>query len=152
MVRERTTAKGMTTADAFMGTPEYVAAEQAADARNADIRADLYSLGCTLYYLLAGRPPFRESTAMKVVLAHVNDVPRPLPEIRADVPAELWEIVQKLLAKNPAQRYQTPTELAQGSDAAGKERVGGAAAKNLKRPKAISSPNAGQPWPPIPVR
>ena len=113
VVRESSTGTSLTAADAFMGTPEYVAPEQAADARQADIRADLYSLGCTLYFLLAGRPPFREATAMKVVLAHVQNVPTPLTELRSDIPAELWAIVQKLLAKDPTQRFQTPSELVQ---------------------------------------
>ena len=140
MVRERTTSKGITTADAFMGTPEYVAPEQAADARDADIRADLYSLGCTLYFLLAGRPPFRESTAMKVVLAHVQDVPRPLPEIRSDVPVELWQIVQKLLAKDPAQRFQQPTELAQALTSFARTASADSPLKQLKKanPVAVS--------------
>ena len=140
MVRERSTGTGLTAADSFMGTPEYVAPEQAADARNADIRADLYSLGCTLYFLLAARPPFRESTAMKVVLAHLQDVPKPLPELREDIPAELWAIVMKLLAKDPAGRYQTPTELVQALTPLAKS---GSAAPPLLNPdkeEALSSP------------
>ena len=139
MVRERTAlGGGLTSADSFMGTPEYVAPEQAEDARQADIRADLYSLGCTLYFLLASRPPFREETAMKVVLAHVNDQPKPLPEIRTDVPAELWAIVQKLLAKNPNGRYQTPAELAQALMPLAKNGSSAPPPADLQKP--ISSP------------
>ena len=109
MVRERTAQSGgLTSADSFMGTPEYVAPEQAADARQADTRADLYSLGCTLYYLLAGRPPFREETAMKVVMAHMQDTPRPLQELRRTCRLSCGRLLQKLLAKDPGQRYQTP--------------------------------------------
>lgn len=97
----------------FMGTPDYVAPEQALDASKADIRADLYSLGCTLYHLLAGRPPFREESAVKQVLAHVEKKPTPLPQVRPDVPPELWAVVARLLAKEPADRYQKPIELAE---------------------------------------
>jgi hypothetical protein len=96
-----------------MGTPEYSAPEQAMDARSADIRADLYSLGCTLYCLLAGRPPFQEDTAIKTILADLEKEPAPLPQLRPDVPAGLWAVLARLLAKDPARRYQTPAEVAQ---------------------------------------
>jgi formylglycine-generating enzyme required for sulfatase activity len=105
--------KGLTQADAFMGTPAYVAPEQAADARSADIRADIYSLGCTLYALLTGRPPFQEGTMVKLVLAHIEKEPRPLHEVRPDVPAELSAVVAQMLAKDPAKRFQKPAEVAQ---------------------------------------
>src|SRR5205823_1935929 len=105
--------QGLTQADSFMGTPEYVAPEQATDARSADTRADIYSLGCTLYALLTGRPPFVEDTMVKLVLAHIEKEPPPLPELRADVPAELSAVLARMLAKDPVQRYQRPVEVAQ---------------------------------------
>jgi len=104
---------GLTAIGSFMGTPDYVAPEQATDARAADIRSDLYGLGCTLYQLLAGRPPFEEDTAVKLVLAHIEKEPTPLQRIRPDVPTALVAVVDKLLAKSPDRRYQTPAELAQ---------------------------------------
>jgi formylglycine-generating enzyme required for sulfatase activity/tRNA A-37 threonylcarbamoyl transferase component Bud32 len=104
--------KGLTAANAYMGTPDYSAPEQAADARSADIRADLYSLGCTLYCLLAGWPPFREDTAVLTILAHLQKEPTPLPRFRSDVPPDLWAVVARLLAKDPAHRYQVPAEVA----------------------------------------
>ena len=110
---EGRTGGGLTAAEAFMGTPEYVAPEQATDARQADIRSDIYSLGCTLYYLLTGRPPFREGTVVKTVLAQINKAPQPLHEIRPEIPAELSALVDKMLAKDPAKRFQTPGEVAQ---------------------------------------
>jgi hypothetical protein len=110
---EHSQAGGLTQQGAFMGTPEYVAPEQATDARAADIRADVYSLGCTLYCLLAGRPPFAADTPLKLVLAHLEQEPPALQEVRPDVPPELAAVVARMLAKDPAQRYQTPAEVAQ---------------------------------------
>ncbi len=105
---------GLTQDGAFMGTPEYVSPEQATDARTADIRADIYSLGCTLYALLAGRPPFAgEATPMKQVLAHIEKEAAPLSKVRPEVPAELSGVVARMLAKDPAKRFQTPGEVAQ---------------------------------------
>jgi serine/threonine protein kinase/tetratricopeptide (TPR) repeat protein len=103
---------GLTQDGAFMGTPEYMAPEQATDARTADIRSDIYSLGCTLYALLAGRLPFNEDTIVKLVLAHLEKEPRPLSEVRPDVPVGLSQVVARMLAKNPAERFQTPAEVA----------------------------------------
>jgi tRNA A-37 threonylcarbamoyl transferase component Bud32 len=112
LASEQGSGTGLTASNAYMGTPEYSAPEQATDARTADIRADLYSLGCTLYCLLAGRPPFREPTPVLTILAHLQQEPRPLPEVRPDVPPALWVVVARLLAKDPARRYQTPAEAA----------------------------------------
>jgi WD40 repeat protein len=110
---ERKAGGGLTQPDAFMGTPQYVAPEQATDARTADTRADIYSLGCTLYALLTGRPPFVEDTMVKLVLAHIEKEPPPLDELRPEVPAGLSAVVAKMLAKDPARRYQRPVEVAQ---------------------------------------
>ena len=110
--RQSMDKNNQTQLQAFMGTPEYVAPEQATDARSADIRADIYSLGCTLYFLLAGQPPFKKDTIVNTIMAQVQDEARPLPELRADVPAGLWTVAAKMLAKKPAERYQTPTEVA----------------------------------------
>jgi hypothetical protein len=96
-----------------MGTPEYVSPEQATDARTADTRADIYSLGCTLYFVLTGRPPFVEDTVVKLVLAQIEKEPTPLHEVRPDVPAALSAVVARMLAKDPARRYQTPIEVAE---------------------------------------
>jgi serine/threonine protein kinase len=86
MRSERNQGGGLTQADAFMGTPEYVSPEQATDARSADTRADIYSLGCTLFFLLTGRPPFQGDTAVKLILAHIEKEPPALQDVRADVP------------------------------------------------------------------
>ncbi|HEV3448688.1 MAG TPA: protein kinase, partial [Gemmataceae bacterium] len=102
---------GLTLAGSIMGTPDYMAPEQAADARQADIRADIYSLGCTLYDLLTGQPPFPEGTIIQKVMAHHERLPRPLADFRADVPRELAAVLARMMAKNPAERYQTPIEV-----------------------------------------
>jgi hypothetical protein len=96
-----------------MGTPDYIAPEQANDAHAADIRADIYSLGCTLYHLLAGQPPFPSGTVLEKVLSHLERQPQPITSLRGDVPAALVEVLARMTAKAPAQRYQTPAEVVQ---------------------------------------
>jgi tRNA A-37 threonylcarbamoyl transferase component Bud32 len=112
MVSENRPKQALTAMGAYMGTPAHSAPEQATDASKADIRADLYSLGSTLYFLLAGRPPYREKTQVLTMLAHLEKEPVPLPELRRDVPEELWRVVACLLAKRPAKRYQKPIDAA----------------------------------------
>src|SRR5262249_29209297 len=104
---------GVTRYGTMMGTPEYVAPEQTLDAANADIRADIYSLGCTLYYLLTGGPPFRERSTYEVLQAHQTKEARALNLVRPEVPEELAAVVRRMMAKDPAERYQTPVEVAQ---------------------------------------
>ncbi|HEX7447399.1 MAG TPA: efflux RND transporter permease subunit [Pirellulales bacterium] len=97
-----------------VGTPDYIAPEQALDARRADIRADIYSLGCTLYQLLCGAPPFPNGTPIQKVMRHQGEAPAPLRSRRADVPRGLAKVVDKMLAKDPNHRYQTPAAVADG--------------------------------------
>ncbi len=104
--------RGLTQTGAIMGTPDYMAPEQATDARRADIRADIYSLGCTLFHLLAGEPPFPDGGALQKVVQHLEKAPRSLSDVRAEVSRELAAVVARMLAKDPAKRYQTPAEVA----------------------------------------
>jgi serine/threonine protein kinase len=103
---------GLTATGEMLGTPAYVAPEQTVDAAHADIRADIYSLGCTLYHLLTGHPPFRGGV-YEVLQAHHSMEAQPLHLIRPDVPEALAAVVKKMMAKDPADRYQTPVEVAQ---------------------------------------
>jgi serine/threonine protein kinase/WD40 repeat protein len=109
---EKAAETALTKSGQMLGTPDYIAPEQTLDAHQADIRADIYSLGCTLYYLLAGRPPFQEASLYALLEAHQRRDAQPLNFVRPDVPVELAAVVGKMLAKDPAKRYQTPIEVA----------------------------------------
>jgi serine/threonine protein kinase len=100
-----------------MGTPDYIAPEQALDSHRADIRADLYSLGCTLYYLFTGKAPFPGGSLSEKLLKHQLQEPWPVEELRPEVPPAVAQLVRKLMAKRPEQRHQTPAELAAALEA-----------------------------------
>lgn len=106
-------AKPLTAEGAVMGTPDYMAPEQAGDSKHVDIRADIYSLGCTLYELLTGDVPFPGGTAMEKVTRHARDPVTPARKLRREIPMALSPVIAKMMAKRPADRYQTPTEVAQ---------------------------------------
>jgi serine/threonine protein kinase len=94
-----------------LGTADYLAPEQALNSHNVDIRADLYSLGGSLYYLLAGKPPYGDgATVQKLVWAQTKP-PIPITGLRDDLPAELLAVLDRLMAKDPATRFQTPAEV-----------------------------------------
>jgi serine/threonine protein kinase len=108
---DRSANGSLTQAGSMVGTPDYIAPEQARDARRVDIRGDLYSLGCSFYYLLSGRAPFPDGTAIEKVLMHQLDEPKPIQEVRPEVDAEVAAVLRKLMAKRPMDRYQTPAEV-----------------------------------------
>jgi serine/threonine protein kinase len=103
---------------ALQGTPDYLAPEQALDFHAADIRADIYSLGCTLFFLLTGQPPFPGGTLPQKLLRHQQAEPPDITNTRTDLPADVPAILRKMLAKSPDDRYQTPGELADALSAA----------------------------------
>ena len=125
-------ATHLTQIGSVMGTPEFIAPEQARDSHTSDVRADLYSLGCTLYFLLTGQPPFPNGTLTEKLIQHQIDEPEsvafirrerllawrgvngpePVSEERLHVPKQVDRVVRRLLEKNPDDRYQTPIELA----------------------------------------
>jgi serine/threonine protein kinase len=94
-----------------MGTTDYMAPEQALDSHSADIRADIYSLGCTLYHLLTGKPPFPGGELAEKLLRHQLHQAPPITELAPDVPQGLAAIVEKMMAKSPDDRQQTPTQV-----------------------------------------
>jgi serine/threonine protein kinase len=128
-----------------MGTPDYLSPEQARDVHSVDIRSDLYSLGCTLYFLLAGRVPFPGGSPLDKLVRHVSEEPAPIQSVRADLPPEMAAIVTRLMAKNPADRFQTPMELSQ---ALAMFAVQGPAALPAHVPAALAAgPGSGDsPW------
>jgi len=102
----------LTGQNVVLGTPDYIAPEQAEDSHAADIRSDIYALGCTLYHLLTGRVPFPGDSVLRKLDAHRKQEPEPMRTIRPEIPAELAAVVARLMAKSPADRYQTPAEVA----------------------------------------
>lgn len=95
-----------------LGTADYLSPEQALDSHTVDVRSDIYSLGCTLYYLLVGHPPFPEGTLANRLLAHQTKQPATIPTLRPEVPPGLVAIVEKMMAKHPDDRFQTARDAA----------------------------------------
>ncbi|HEY1192419.1 MAG TPA: serine/threonine-protein kinase, partial [Gemmata sp.] len=102
----------LTQEGSVLGTPDYLAPEQAKDARAADIRADVYSLGCVMYQCLAGRTPFPEPNIMAQMLKHATEKPAPLSTFVSGLPAGFQAVLDRFLAKSPDARFQTPGEAA----------------------------------------
>ena len=96
----------------IVGTPAYLPPEQALG-RHSDARSDLYSLGCVLYEMVTGRPPFRGDDPVKVIFSHINDLPVMPRKLAPEIPEGLEQVILKLLVKDPDQRYQSAGELCQ---------------------------------------
>ena len=97
----------------ILGTPDYMAPEQARDSHAADVRSDIYSLGCTLFHALAGQPPFHESNMVRMMMRHATEPVPALKKFNPAVPDGLQQIVEWMMAKDAAQRYPTPVRAAQ---------------------------------------
>lgn len=110
-VDEATGRHAMTTAGVALGTPTYMAPEQAAADPHVDHRADIYALGVVAYELLTGQPPFTGTTAQQILGAHVTQAPKPVTEARSAVPPQLAAAIMRCLEKKPADRWQTADEL-----------------------------------------
>ncbi len=135
-----------------LGTADYLSPEQAVNSHTVDLRADIYSLGCTLYYLLTGHPPFNEGTLAQRIMKHQKQAPPSILEERPDAPKELLDICSKMMAKSPDRRYQTAGDVASaltGWLISRGRRVSSASSGNLAA--AIRAENArasGSPLPP----
>ena len=115
-----------------LGTADYLAPEQAADSHTVDTRADIYSLGCSLYFLLTGQPPFTEGTLVQRLISHQTKIPPAVAEFRSDVPDELIQILLKMMAKNRKDRTSTAGDVV--------ERLSSFLATTAKRPELDAAP------------
>ena len=94
-----------------LGTADYVAPEQTINSHDVDVRADIYSLGATFYFLLAGHPPFPEGTVSQKLIAHQTKQPTPIDRLRPEVPPELALVVRRMMAKSVTERFQMPAQI-----------------------------------------
>ena len=108
---ERGGDHGLTQSGMTLGTFDYISPEQARDPRDVDVRSDLYSLGCTLFHMLTGRPPFPGGTVLQKLIQHQEEAPADVRMLNPAVPVELAGIIARLMAKDRDRRYQTPEHL-----------------------------------------
>ncbi len=106
-------AADITVAGTTLGTFDYISPEQAKDPRNVDVRSDIYSLGCTLYHMLTGEPPYAEGTVLQKLLNHQSSEPPDPAKKRPGIPPALSAVVRKMMASDPRDRYASPDELIQ---------------------------------------
>ncbi|MCA9051905.1 MAG: serine/threonine protein kinase, partial [Planctomycetaceae bacterium] len=125
---QQRTASALTIVGSVLGTPDYMAPEQVTDAHRADTRADIYSLGCTFYFLLTGTPPFPDGTVLQKLMAHRDGSPAPVESLRPEVPESVAEIVLRMMARKPEDRFQTPAEVVEAIEALVRQRKPAAAA------------------------
>jgi len=137
------TGNDLTQVGLTMGTPRYMSPEQV-QGKTADPRSDLYSLGCTMYFLLSGRPPFEADDALAIALQHMHETPAPLPTARgrADVPDWLLAIISRLMAKLPTDRFEGAAQVLSAIDqstspAFGASGIGGTAAATVQLQQAM---------------
>jgi serine/threonine protein kinase len=107
-----TAGSHLTQIGTLVGTPDYIAPEQILNPRRADIRADIYSLGGTFYFLLTARPPFVGGSLAEKLCWHQGAEPTPIEQLCPEVPTAVGAVLRKMLAKRPEDRYQTPGEVA----------------------------------------
>jgi hypothetical protein len=99
-----------------VGSPDFIAPEQAMDPKRIDVRADLYSLGCTFYFLLTGQPPFPGGETVQKLMRHQLEEPVPVEDLRPDVTPRVAAVVRRLMAKRPEDRFQSPADAAAALD------------------------------------
>lgn len=107
---------GITRAGTTVGTVDYMSPEQTRDSRSADVRSDIYSLGCTWYQMLTGGPPFPKGSLTNKLQSHATEPPPNPRDENTEIPEATVAILHRMMAKKPADRYQTPTELLEDLD------------------------------------
>ena len=131
-------------ADAILGTADYLAPEQARDSHAADIRADIYSLGATFYFLLTGRPPFAEGTLNQKLIWHQMKAPTPVRKLRPEAPEAMAAVLERMMAKDAAQRYATPAEVVSALAPWAKKAITPPSPSEM--PPVRTAARAGKPW------
>jgi len=145
-----------------MGTADFLAPEQALNSHNVDARADIYSLGCTLYYLVTGQPPFAEGSIAQRIAMHQSRDPKPLRELRADCPPLVESLCQRMMKKSPADRIPSCEKLLQAIEvcreslvppvtSASEQYLPSASARQATRPVAALQSNPSTPAKQVPV-
>lgn len=102
----------LTGENTLLGTPDYLAPEQARNARAVDIRADIYSLGCVLYHVVTGQTPFPDTNVFQLIMRHAHEELRPAHELEPSIPTALHDVIRKMTAKDPDHRYDSPAQAA----------------------------------------
>lgn len=145
-----------------MGTADFLAPEQAINSHNVDARADIYSLGCTLYYLVTGQPPFAEGSIAQRIAMHQSRDPKPLRELRADCPPLVEALCQRMMKKSPADRIPSCEKLLQAIEvcreslvppvtSASEQYLPSASARQATRPVAAQQTSPSTPAKQVPV-
>jgi serine/threonine protein kinase len=132
----------VTRAGSTVGTIDYLAPEQARDSSAADIRSDIYSLGCTLYHMLAGNPPFSDGGLGERILKHLQEDPPDIRQFNPQMSDEFWTLLRRMLAKKPEDRFQTPMELLAALKALPPQASEGGAIRLPRAPSARRSPSS----------
>ena len=143
-VSEATGRHKLTTLGVALGTPSYMAPEQAAADEAIDHRADIYAVGAMAYELLTGRPPFTAGTPQQVLAAQVMEAPLPVTELRASVPPALETLIMQCLEKKPADRWQSAEEMLPHLEAA--VTPSGGITPTDMQPVTLPTPGAGRRW------
>ena len=131
----------LTSTGQFMGTLDYVSPEQATDTRGVNHKSDIYSLGCTLYFLVTGRAPFEGNayeTAASKILAHAEEEPVPVKKLRRDIPSQLVEVLECAMAKFPEDRFESATDFAKALKPFADARL----VESLRQPAQVPMPQA----------